>query len=548
MQTSSPLTFTSVTRFIYIHNPFYLLSALLVLLGLHEAFAAELALESRWLLLGMICGYTVLLAAAAFVIIRFGQVWEDARTILLVIVLMFFALSVSFDRVVLESPQVGARFLLLGLAFSIAMSEAVLRSLAIRLRPGYRVPYYLVLVLLFTYPLALGQLSIDGHEPAMTWGVFLFPAASALVLLSLWSAARVPRDHEPPNGTPWTWPAFPWSLFIFLLLAIGLRSYSLSVAFEATKGFAVSFQPYFLAPLVFVAAILLLEVGIANAHRPTQLAALLLPVTALLLSLPGSDLSFVAARFLAMLSADVGSPAQLAVAGMGVFYAFAWLRGHSLGEIGLFFSAALAGLVDRHTVDVTTFASFQPLPLAAIAALELINGLTWGSSWRVMVGALAIALATVNIGSPTSMHSAMILLLALGAIYNDRWAQIFRQLMLPALPAAALVTALGYELFFPEIPRVYHAVLIASLVAIAGLYWRRSPDMPQMLATLICFLALLLWSARELYLALEFSPLRRGLPLLAAGIGALTVALMLSFAKGVLIARGWRTLRALNKA
>jgi hypothetical protein len=247
MQSHS-LSWNAVARLIYTHNPFYLVSALLVLIGLHQALGRDGSLLGGWLLMGILCGYVLLLAAIGFVVVRFGRVWEDARTILLVILLLFVALSVSFDMLVLEMPAHGAKFLLAGLAFSAIVSEGVFRSLGIRLRACYRVPFHLLLVLLFVYPLLLGQLSVDGHEKAMSWGVFLFPVAAAAVLASLWPAAKGTGADEPANGTPWNWPWFPWSIFVFLLLVIVLRSYSLSMAFEAFKGSAVSFQPYFLAP------------------------------------------------------------------------------------------------------------------------------------------------------------------------------------------------------------------------------------------------------------------------------------------------------------
>src|SRR5262249_48874493 len=153
---------------------------------------------------------------------------EDARMILLVIVLLFVALSVSFDELVLDNLRTGGTFLLLGLSFSALASEGLFRSLGIRLQARYRLPYYHLLALLFAYPLLLGQLSVSGKDTAMATGVFLFPVAAAAVLLTLWPAARSRGEDDPPNGTPWRWPWFPWSLFAFLLLAIALRSYSLS--------------------------------------------------------------------------------------------------------------------------------------------------------------------------------------------------------------------------------------------------------------------------------------------------------------------------------
>ena len=169
---SRSLSWSEVARFIYTHNPFYLVSALLMLIGLHQALGRDGSLLGGWLLMGILCGYITLLAAAGYIIVRFGGVWDDARMILLVILLQFVAMSISFDMLVLEMPAQGARFLLAGLVFAVTISECVFQSLGIRLRACYRLPFHLSLLLLFIYPLLLGQLSVDGHNAAMSWGLF----------------------------------------------------------------------------------------------------------------------------------------------------------------------------------------------------------------------------------------------------------------------------------------------------------------------------------------------------------------------------------------
>src|SRR5207245_2538245 len=125
-----------------------------------------------------------------------------------------------------------------------------------------------------------------------------------------------------------------------------------------------------------------------------QVVALLLPISVLLMSLPGSHLNPVATRLLKMLSTTAGSPLQLALVGLGLFYALVRLRGLRFGEIGLVACVALASLVDRHTVDLATLTALQPLPLAVVAIFELPLGLWRHSSWRVIVGSAAAVLAT----------------------------------------------------------------------------------------------------------------------------------------------------------
>ncbi|MCA9269973.1 MAG: hypothetical protein KDA41_15940, partial [Planctomycetales bacterium] len=241
-----------------------MISALAVLYGLRQSFAASADLAAGWWLMGVICGYTLLLAGAALVIIRVCRVWDDARMILLVLVLLFLALSVSFDQIALADPLAGARFLLMGLAFSVAVTEALLLTAGMRLPLFYRAAYYGMLALLFAYPAALGWLSLHGQNQKLAWGVFLFPWLAAVAHLTLLPAARWGNRMRFGNGTPWSWPLYPWSLFVFLWIAFALRTYSLTYTFEAPAGMLASFQPHFLAPLVLAAGALLMEIGLAT--------------------------------------------------------------------------------------------------------------------------------------------------------------------------------------------------------------------------------------------------------------------------------------------
>ena len=88
-------------------NPFYVLSALLVCLGLWVSFGSQAVASQTWALLSGMAGYTLLLAVTACLLVRFVGVWDDVRTVLLLVVLMFLATSVTFDEVLARSPARG---------------------------------------------------------------------------------------------------------------------------------------------------------------------------------------------------------------------------------------------------------------------------------------------------------------------------------------------------------------------------------------------------------------------------------------------------------
>jgi hypothetical protein len=122
---------------------------LLVLVGIQQ-LGREPDLATSGLLVALVACYTLLLAAVAVLVIRIGQVWDDARTILLVIVLLLFMLSTSLDfhlLFTLEAPWPGTWLLTAGLVFSVLLSEGLLSVLQIRLPLRYRGPYYLMLLL-----------------------------------------------------------------------------------------------------------------------------------------------------------------------------------------------------------------------------------------------------------------------------------------------------------------------------------------------------------------------------------------------------------------
>src|SRR5262245_26013632 len=251
--------FTAPSRWVYTHNPFYLVSVVLVLFGLQRSTAAGVDWKSDAWTIGVLFGYTLSLGVVAFAVVRFGRVWDDARTIMLVIVLLLLAISVRFDVIALRDPWLGGAWLLVGLAFAVILSEGLLRSLRIRLAAMYRWPYYLIFVLLFGYPLWLATLSVRFLDHWMVWSVFLFPAIASIFFLALWPAARAKGTTA--NGTPWKWPWYPWSLFFVLMIGIGLRTYWLSVSFQPGQVGEIAFQPYFLIPLALTTALLLLELA-----------------------------------------------------------------------------------------------------------------------------------------------------------------------------------------------------------------------------------------------------------------------------------------------
>jgi hypothetical protein len=198
-----------VIRWVCTSNPFYVLSASLFLVGLWVSFRDGAEPAETWALMGGLAGYTLLLAVTACLLVRFARVWDDVRTVLLLVALMFLAMSVAFDAVLITDPQRGRACYLFGLAFAVVVSEGVLRGIRLVLPAGFRVPYYLILALFFLYPLALSPLLAGPPSEALEWGLFGFPAAAGLAFLTLLPAVRRGPDYVRDTGSPWPWPLYP---------------------------------------------------------------------------------------------------------------------------------------------------------------------------------------------------------------------------------------------------------------------------------------------------------------------------------------------------
>jgi hypothetical protein len=361
-------------RWVYTSNPFYVISAGLVFLGLRASFDARgPAVETGALMLGL-AAYTLLLAGTAVVLVRRGKVWDDVRTVLLLVVLMFLAISVAFDETLAGDPAMGRGLYLIGLGFALLVSEGVLRGLGLDLRTGFRVPYQAILALFFLYPIGLAPLVDRPDDPALMWALFGFAPTAGLLGLTLLPAIRRGPSYAEKNGSPWRWPLFPWVLFGLLGGAACARSYSLCVSFHFVMKDQTIFGPYFLVPLLLPGAFLLFELGRSArdqaAGRVATTLALLAPIGLLGLAMIGHDRPDpVYQSFLSHFRAAFGAtPAFLTGVLALPLYAWAIHRRVPGGLDGLCLALAALAVVRPTTLDLDglSFANPRPLLLAAI--------------------------------------------------------------------------------------------------------------------------------------------------------------------------------------
>jgi hypothetical protein len=551
--THSPIA--PLARFLYTSNPFYLIGTLVILLGLQQCLAAEPRLGTSGLLTGLLAGYALLLAAIAVLVIRVGRIWDDARTILLVIVLLFFMLSASLDVQLVDSPRIGTLALAAALAFAIGLSETLLRVLRIHLAATYRGPYYLILTTLFLYPALPAWLPHVGRQDQVGWAILAFPLLMGLALLTLLPAARTRRRREPASNTPWLWPYYPWSLFVFLSIGAALRAWWLTISFEPQPGSQSYFRPYFLLPICLAWSALILEMGKSHRSWDAVAAGMLLPLLGLAGSFPGTAHSVAESVYLDRVVSTIGSPSQLAVGGLLLFYGWAWLQRIRAAEGFLIGLGLLSSVVGPETVSMNSFCPPRPLPLAVVATALLLRGVQTRSSWRAIAG-LAMLVVGVRYSGVIAIddralrfwqwHAPLLALMVLSTLFHDSLARKLRELSWRGAPCLALAAVTFYPWLLSEATPPVLASYLGLLTVVSLLLWQRQPDVGPLTASLVTAAADGLLVLQLGYGFLEGSWLDKSLPWLAAGSGTILLGLLISLHKMGVFPRAAEWLQRLN--
>lgn len=420
-------------------NPFYVLSALLVCLGLWVSFGAQTDTYQTWaLLLGMV-GYTLLLAMTACLLVRFIGIWDNVRTVLLLVVLMFLATSVTFDDVLARDSMRGINCYLGGLLFAVVVSEGMLRTIGLRLPALFRAPYYLVLTLFFVYPVAIVPLLDQPLSESLSWALFGFSPAAGLVFLTLLPAIRRGRDYVRENGSPWGWAWYPWTLFGVLGFAVVARSALLAWSMHHMPSAETEpyiFGPYFLVPFGLAIATLLLEIALVERRRGVLFMAMFLPAALVLLTVIGHRADpmyqWFLGRFLDRLG---GTPFYLALLASAGFYGYAALRRAPAALDALTVALVALAFVSPHTLDLHSLVAPREWPIMSAAVVQAAVGLHRRSAWRCLIGtvcaALSVTIAMRPVGTgihqgPLVFHLALAAVLLVGAAFDDQLGRLLR--------------------------------------------------------------------------------------------------------------------------
>jgi hypothetical protein len=492
-------------------------------------------------MMGGLAGYTLVLAIAAFVVIRLGKVWDDGRSLLLLVILMLLATSVSFDGALAIEPVGGTLCCAAGLLLSVLLSEGLLWGLRVRLPALFRLPYYLVIGLFFVYPVALRWLVVDEPDsPATQWALFAFPslAAAAFLLLlpAVWRGAGYVRN----NGTPWPWPWYPFMVFFMMGLGVCGRSFYLCVSMHTAGGFGTIFAPYFVVPFLLVANLLVLEMGAVAGWTGALRTAMAAPLGLIVLASipPGGRLG---ARFLqeTFLPTIGSGPLLLTALAVAALYGWAVRRRVPYAVESLCAALLVLAVVRPDTVDWTTVRTYpQAFPILAIGAIQGVQALRRPGALRCLMalGCFVIAATLEFRETPlTVYHGAVPAHLMLGAVMLvgaafsgpfARWLQHAGAVLL-LLGAVAAVT--GSPVVTGDLPPAWLSVYAVAAILTAlgyGYLVRNRLYLASAAAGVVYWLAL---GSMQGYRQLR--PVVSGLDYILSGLLSLVVAMLISLAK-----------------
>ena len=542
-------------RFLSNNNPLYLVSAWLVLYGLSQAFRGEIGLQWLPLMTPLICGYALALAVAGWLVVRIGKDWNDARMILLVVLLMFTALSTSYDNLCLKDPTAGLKHWGFGFAFCCAVSEVLLKALGIELPLRYRLPLYLQLAVLFAFPAWLGKLSIDGRDPAMLMGVLLFSVCAAGALLTLWPAAATSRTWN--SGTPWPWPFYPWSIFVFVGIASGIRSWMLSLSFSPAAGVDPAFLPYFVCPILIALLFLALELGLRERSAIVQRLALICMLGVVWVAFPGQRLTGAQRLTIDLLESTIAGPPMLVCGAVALIAMYALSRRAAGSEFVVLVSLSLLACITPTTRDFNSLGPPNELLLLALAAWQIVYGAKTRTMLRLMFGGSA---ALILLGRQLNQswmldHQAfwtiqlcLLWFALLPLLCRDAFAKYLRVSGPFWLMTAALFAPSWLRLIWYNFPLWISAATVSALIGIALLYWAILRVRWYVLAAVF---GTVIASAHWIGVALSIADnlqIRDGLKWYALGCATLALALAISLGKAQVFHRFWVWLEGATSA
>lgn len=428
-------------------------------------------------LAGYMTGYAALMALTGVLVVRLAKVWEDARTIYLIVILALLGMSVVFDQLCFQKLKLASLVLGAGFLFSIAIIELTLRASKLRLPFNFRLPCYLIFAAFFGTPLLLAS-RLSWIEFLGDLKVAVFPALVSLIFLTLIPAIRSGRSQCESNGSPWIWPYFPWSLFVVLFVAVIFRSNALAISYGPAVETGLFLNPLFFAPLMFVALILLMEIALVENQAGLRIGLLLVSPAVVCLGPLAHELPFQVSLVQAI-EQSIGSATVIVGWGLVLLLLCFYRRGvggariaMSLTMMMLSAPTASSTWLQGYPSAVVLLAAFpflMELSAAIVKRNSVVEWITTSLFFGILISCIAHRFdpeSALLFGIVAGASSA----LAVGLFFETVLMKVVRSLV--ALTLGLAMLTLTWQAVFDQVNFVATTLLTVGMTLISVLYWR----------------------------------------------------------------------------
>ncbi len=356
-------------RLLYSENPFYVVSCGLVIYGVQVAARGQPTLLGRSLAVtGWMLGYATLMALTVMVVVRVAKVWQDARSIFLIVGLSLAAYTIGYDEISMQSATIGWAFAAAGAGAVLILTEAILWVCRLRLPWPYRLSHYAIFaVLLMSAPVASAWVR-DQRDDWANASPLIFSVAIALALLPLIPAMRRRSVGLRHHGSPWRFPLYPLSLFVVLLVVACIRTHAVWMSFSP-RGGSVGFEPFLLMP---IAAAVILLIGEIDLHRRRGDHAFAIGVAVIMpgvmLLIAGEPGRTCQVPIDPMIRSTAGSIWNVAIIVAVLFEIYHWASGNPVARAMLAIVIGFGAL----TAQVPAWTGLSPLAFRSIVGILLL--------------------------------------------------------------------------------------------------------------------------------------------------------------------------------
>jgi hypothetical protein len=373
-------------------NPFYLLSAACVLHSSCWSLPARDSGMPPLIVPGLVAGYTLVLALTTLLVVRRWKVWDDARSMIVMLLILCVDLALIGDEWLIVSPGWGIGLLTAGFLFSVGITELIIRGLRLQLSILWRGPHYLQMALVFFWPCLVNAIPPD--LPLRRGMIHWYFVITGVSFVLLWFAAR--RGPQGVSIPPrWKWPIHPWSLFVVNSFSCLARGFSMTLSLdpvfhlsrEAALQQLLSIADWsFLTPMLLAWSVVVFECGYRSRNYRVQWIGQLLTLIGIMFSLPHPAINGAqAAHFQWLASLGINLWVVSLLGGISCCMWFDW-RGSRFAGAGVVLGLIAIGVTDgRPSLVFLTVEHWSTWPLWLAAAWWAMRSATWKNSLNQFV-------------------------------------------------------------------------------------------------------------------------------------------------------------------